>query len=490
MNTNQEQQIGAYVNSLTPTTTLSLASGNSKNSPSRIPSAEEASSCLQWIFERPNLFIAILGEKDMRRQADELNRSVTIIIWYKVSMRTLPCVPKSLEGFGVWCFLWQLQANTDPIRLQQMLPTFPYFQLSRFSTLIADLGLTPSSYLDTYIPLSRQWEQHTISSVRVVETRQRLLYRLRRSLIDGLSEDECISFQEEIQMQTSYDLRSQIPAANGSTSSPSSPNKQQPQIIITNRGMQSHSPLKRTTPSGDIQESGHSSKVHIPNSYYVPNSGASAVASETTNPGAGPSPSDASSSVADPQSNDQDSNVYVYQPVFYGQAPTNASSDATPLPQYLLTTAAPPIPYHPHPPLKRWPNDYTVSEISNGFNAMDALISRSSGNSNMTQRAAFERVFGSRYVKSTVCRHRTIWRKAHQTLREQFESMGADDRACWGEFVRRVEGRPPGKNAGPDVVPQTNTLQYQTPTNGEDVQDPGINSTQNQGLYFIFRLWV
>ena len=51
MNPNHEQQIGAYVNSLTPATDLSLASGNSKNSP-RLPSAEEASPRLQWIFER------------------------------------------------------------------------------------------------------------------------------------------------------------------------------------------------------------------------------------------------------------------------------------------------------------------------------------------------------------------------------------------------------------------------------------------------------
>ena len=482
----------------------------------------------------------------MRRQLDELNRSVTIIIWYKVSnMRSFPLCSQIIFIFIcliIYFFcVHNLQANTDPIRLQQMLPTFPYFQLSRFSTLIADLGLTSSSYLDTYIPMSRHWEQHTISSVRIVETQQRLLYRLRRSLIDGLlSEDECVSFREEIQLQSSYDLRSpQISASsvNGSTTSPRSPtNKRRtPPIIITNQGMQSpptHSPLKRTAPPGDIQDSGHTSKVHISNNYYhVPsNTGASASASDTTSPGAaGPSPSDTSSSVvADPQSNDQDPNVYMYQPVFYGQAPTtdtsSSSSDATTqLPQYLLTTTtAPPIPYHPHPPLKRWPNDYTVSEISNGFHAMDVLISRcsataattnsSSTSSNMTQRTAFERVFGSRYVKSTVCRHRTIWRKAHQTLREQFESMGADDdRACWGEFVRRVEGRPPGKNnaaaaaaasssssalaggGGPDQVMSQTTgninnntnhlIHYQTPsTNGEDhvhtnQQDP----MQNQG---------
>ena len=62
MNPNHEQQIGAYVNSLTPATNLTLASANSKNSSPRLPSAEEASLCLPWIFERPNLFIAFLGE--------------------------------------------------------------------------------------------------------------------------------------------------------------------------------------------------------------------------------------------------------------------------------------------------------------------------------------------------------------------------------------------------------------------------------------------
>ena len=374
-----------------------------------------------------------------------------------------------------------------------MLPTFPYFQLSRFSTLIADLGLTSSSYLDTYIPMSRHWEQHTISSVRIVDTQQRLLYKLRRSLIDGLSEDECLSFQEEIQMQTSCDPRSQISAsANGSAQR--TPIRQHTlSITAPNQGMHSHNTLKRPAPQGDIQESGHPRKVHISNSYYVSNSGAEVVASESTTPGSAPSSSDTSSNIPDPQSNTQD-NIYVYQPGFYGQASTNAPSDDTPLPQFLLTSpnASPPIPYHPHPPLKRWPNDYTVSEISNGFHAMDLLISHSSSNSNMTQRMAFERVFGSRYVKSTVCRHRAVWRKANQALREQFELMGTDDRACWGEFVRRVEGRPPGKNGGPDIMSptqtQNNTLHYQTPTNPEEVhgQDPAMNPMQNQGLYFFF----
>jgi hypothetical protein len=92
MNPNHEQ-IGAYVNSLTPATNLSLASGNPNTSSSPLPSAEEASRYLRWIFERLNLFIAVLGEQEMRQQLDELNRSVTIVIWYKVSMG-VPLCPK------------------------------------------------------------------------------------------------------------------------------------------------------------------------------------------------------------------------------------------------------------------------------------------------------------------------------------------------------------------------------------------------------------
>ncbi|KAF8972071.1 hypothetical protein BDZ97DRAFT_1596546, partial [Flammula alnicola] len=55
------------------------------------------------------------------------------------------------------------------------------------------------------------------------------------------------------------------------------------------------------------------------------------------------------------------------------------------------------------------------------------------------QCTAFERVFGSRYAKSTVYRHRAVWRKATRILREQFAHMSMEDHACWCEFVRRIE---------------------------------------------------
>ena len=49
--------------------------------------------------------------------------------------------------------------------------------------------------------------------------------------------------------------------------------------------------------------------------------------------------------------------------------------------------------------------------------------------------------FGCRYVKSTVCRHRGVWRRADEKVQREFEAMGRDEKAVWAEFVRRVEGK-------------------------------------------------
>lgn len=124
---------------------------------------------------------------------------------------------------------------------------------------------------------------------------------------------------------------------------------------------------------------------------------------------------------------------------------------------------------------------------------MDLLISQSPAGASMTQKTAFERVFGSRYVKSTVCRHRAVWRKAPRALREHFEAMGTDDRACWGEFVRRVENRPAGKNsqAGGDVMspvlPQNGTATaYQRAPADDDGQASVMNSLQDPGMILAF----
>jgi len=313
--------------------------------------------------------------------------------------------------------------------------------------------------------------------------------------MEGLTEDECKTLREEMQLQSRSNMNISPPnpvsQVLGHSKSPVSPS------LKTSNESQVKASQKRSATQTDVQDTRHSPKIHVTNSYYL---------SHTATNGMGTSPmsgqsSDASSSnvpTNNPQQNpqqqqqeQQQDNVYMYQnSVFYGNSPNQTNSDTDPgLPPYLLTpqAAAPPIPYHPHPPLKRWPNDYTVSELSSGFHAMDLLISQSPTGASMTQRTAFERVFGSRYVKSTVCRHRAVWRKAPRMLREQFEQMGTDDRACWGEFVRRVENRPPGKGATMDMLssPQSANLgyheQHDTPDDEEVHNQEVIGAMQNQG---------
>ncbi|KAF8890396.1 hypothetical protein BD779DRAFT_1517409 [Infundibulicybe gibba] len=217
-----------------------------------------------------------------------------------------------------------------------MVSTFPYFQLSYFASLVTDLGLSPTSYLDTYNIQTEQWEQHSLPPSDC-NSQQRLLYRIRRSLLDGLLEDECIGISPTPELEPRTLKR---PASSGS-------------------------PGRRV------------SKIHISNGHYLAN--------------------------------------------------TNISEGASSAPATIIATSTP----------TAEPDPLTMPS--------QTLIAQSPSGSNTTQRTAFERVFGSRYVKSTVCRHRGVWKRAPRDLRQQFEALGSDERGCWGEFVRRVEGRIPNK---------------------------------------------
>ncbi|KAF8994561.1 hypothetical protein BDQ17DRAFT_1412499 [Cyathus striatus] len=390
------------------------------------------------------------SDQDIQRQLEEFNRSVTIIFWYK--------------------------ANMEPIRLQQSIRAFPYFQLSRLGSLTNELGLSSSSYLDTYIPQSGKWEQHTISTVRLVETQQRLLYRIRKNLLEGLNEAECMGLDEEVDMQvkplhrpstasSSSGLDGALKRSRDDTSPPKPSSLKRPAMETTTppipRSIPNNTLNNTRTNTLSLTHNNNNNNNSIPN---IPNNTSNSTSNNNNIPSSGLS-NNSSRAPATIQS------TYppTLSPGLHIPAPQSfyngTSPSTTPLPQYLTNppTSAPPIPYHPHPPLKRWPNDYTVSELSAGFLAMDALIAQSPSGSSMTQRTAFERVFGSRYVKSTVCRHRAVWRKAHPNLREQFEAMGSDERACWGEFVRRVEGRPPGKMGQASTVDMQQTVMMYHP---------------------------
>ncbi|KAG2365266.1 hypothetical protein BDR07DRAFT_1607579 [Suillus spraguei] len=325
-----------------------------------------------------------------------LKRSITLVIWYKPAC--------------------------DPIRLNHEISTFPLFQLSHFPSVVSDLELTPASYVDTYNHATGNWEQHMITTVRAIETDQRLLYKLRKSLLSGLLDEECRGLAEELALQSKkkQPVSPTIAAQNG-TKRPATEHTEGP-------------PTKRPYPP-----EGYPHPMYIPPMGYmyqqVPlghpmNAPPVASPSHTNSP-----EGEASSPMPHQYSGPPPTPMSGQPPNSPGQYPVVSPSSAT-------RTGSGPFPQHPHPPLKRWPNDYTVSEIAAGFRQMDTLIAQTP---NATQRMSFERVFGCRYVKSTVCRHRGVYRKADAAVRSMFEGMGTDERAVWGEFVRRVEGRPSGK---------------------------------------------
>lgn len=58
------------------------------------------------------------------------------------------------------------------------------------------------------------------------------------------------------------------------------------------------------------------------------------------------------------------------------------------------------------------------------------------------QRTAFERVFGCRYVKSTVGRARLYWKRASQEIKDHFMALPPEDpRGKWQNFVHLMDGR-------------------------------------------------
>ncbi|KAH9843542.1 uncharacterized protein C8Q71DRAFT_852077 [Rhodofomes roseus] len=301
--------------------------------------------------------IAYQHEDPRTRLEDALKRSVTVVFWYK--------------------------PDSPPIRLHGEVATFPLFQLSQFAHLAADLGFSPAAYVDAYNPHARAWEQQSISAVRAVESEQRLLFRMRKSLLEGLEDSECPSLAEEIRLQ------------------PQPPEKP-------------HASKKRPSPDGSVLMAPPVKYARVESTLTPPEPNGTSITPSTS---ADRTP--VSLSIPAPFVSVDPS----------GPGPSKQSPE--------LEGSSTQLTFQTHPLVKRWPNDYTVFELSAGFRQMDLLVAQQPS---LTQRTAFERVFSCRYVKSTVCRHRGVWRRAPKELRETFERMAQDERGLWSEFIKRIEG--------------------------------------------------
>ncbi|KAI0922133.1 hypothetical protein AcW2_006912 [Taiwanofungus camphoratus] len=331
---------------------------------------------------------------------ESLKRSVTLVFWYK--------------------------SNCEPIRLHQEVATFPLFQLSQCTQLVVDLGIAPTAYVDAYNSHAGAWEQQTIAAVRVVESEQRVLFRIRKSLLEGLSDQECPGLADEVGMQP-QSLARHMPSLTIKT-----PTKRNASDIehpaapgpACKRYRFEPYPPQQGYPASPSQYPSSSTQICL-QSLSAQKPAASGRHEESAMPVGQQPPSPESAQPPTPCT-----------PTFIHASPATLAPPAA-AESTNGNTSTNTVPYQLHPPLKRWPNDYTVYEVSLGFRQMDGAVA---AQPTLTQRAAFERVFGVRYVKSTVCRHRGVWRRAGKELREAFERLGTDERGAWSEFVKRVEG--------------------------------------------------
>lgn len=347
------------------------------------------------------------------RMQESLKRSITLVFWYKVSQFLILAHVRCVRAlrFCSTCYA-SAQAGNEPIRLHQEITTFPLFSLSQFTQLVSDLGMQPHNYVDAFNPQAGTWEQQTLTAVRVVESEQRLLFRIRTSLLEGLADRDCPGLDSEIRMQN-----------HGTQTS-----------LVMSPTQKS---LKRPMPDTSSDVAGPATKqfrTSVQSPFLMNQNNVSGQGFPQNTPAAaGPS----SSPLANPHVHPSMSPAIHPGSPFARHDEPMPQVNEPPLNDAMITDEN-----SLHPPAKRWPNDYAVCEISVGFDKMDELINQTPS---LTQKAAFERVFGCRYVKSTVCRHRGVWRRADKNLKESFKRMGKDDRALWGEFVKKTDFRREGQ---------------------------------------------
>ncbi|KAJ2936028.1 hypothetical protein H1R20_g1066, partial [Candolleomyces eurysporus] len=112
--------------------------------------------------------------KERSQEIERLNqKTVTLVIYYKV--------------------------HKPPIILTHSVDTWPYLQLSSIPSLIKDLEITLDSYLEHYN--NTLWTLIRISSPIVVARDQRVLLRVRKSLLEDLNDEDWPNIHEEMRQQ-------------------------------------------------------------------------------------------------------------------------------------------------------------------------------------------------------------------------------------------------------------------------------------------------
>jgi hypothetical protein len=311
--------------------------------------------------------------------------------------------------------------------------------LSRQAAIMSGLGLTPQSLVESYDRFTGQWIQQMVDSIRLVENEQRLLYKVRQGLQDGFDDSECPGLQNEIAWRTHYGqgvsespvVRSVLSGAAGTpdvVSGGYTPADDIYQYIyLPNDTPESTPPPTEAIPSTNIQ---HPEQDAAPADNAVTALGTSPSTVTSTTLGNACPQVDCTHKCADRELTLTWDKENMYTAEVYNNEKRKGE------PTLKFVSCSPHFfPKRPHPPLRRWPVDFTVSEVTHGFHRMRRYESLFQHD---IRREAFQHVFGCKFVLREFQRHYDIWQNANPSLRARFEAMEDDENAMWGEFEQAV----------------------------------------------------
>ncbi|KAJ7112548.1 hypothetical protein C8R44DRAFT_741631 [Mycena epipterygia] len=286
-------------------------------------------------------------------------------------------------------------AGKPPLIISQYIDTYPRLQLSQLSNLVEALKLTRVSVID-YWSGGGGWKIIDLASVLTVENERRILLKLRPSLLEELSLDDCIGLLDELQRQ---------PRAYGKKRSG------REEVI---------SPLKKT-------------------------------AKTAWNPAI----TDASQAAHVIIDIDDDNNTTTPNP----NPPLPPDNATLPLLPAVAVAVQPERAVKPKPRRNEnmWIREMSVSRWHDGWAEIKRLQDKDP--KFKAESAAFPEVFKKAYHKLTISNYKHYWNDIHEDLREKYLAMGNVPTASWAHiFLEAKTYRPRSSSITPSTSPTPEPL--------------------------------
>jgi hypothetical protein len=310
---------------------------------------------------------------------------------------------------------------------------------------MSGLGLTPLSLVESYDRAAGHWTQQTPETIHFVESEQRLLIKVRQGLQQGLNDHECPSLQNEIAWVT-YSQGILAPPPDMLAESALSDAADRLEVVSGEYANPSDDIYQYLSLPDDSPEGTPPPPHPICDTYAYPDQDIHLADFSASTPDAGSSTAISSTVGHDYQRTNcvheraereltltwEKENMYTADANDYGKHKGKPALERN-------VDSKRQIPKRPHPPpLRRWPFDFTVSEVTRGFHRMRRYESLFRYD---IRREAFEHVFGCEFVLCDFQRHYESWQNADPSLRSRFEAMEDGENAMWGAFEVAVGGR-------------------------------------------------